>query len=744
MTLIKYFTSALFIVLLSTFVYSQSPTPTPPDDEGDIVKISTNLIQIDVTAVDKNGKQVTDLKPEDFEVYENGKKQTITNFSYIPILTETRKEISVKPTTNNQKNLPPVPIKLKPEQVRRTVAIVIDDLGLSFFSLRAAKATAKKFVNEQMQPNDLVGIITTRSGAGALQQFTSDKRLLLMAIDKIKLGSGKVYAFMPYTDATQKMRGVSDAPGVGGVAPNSGSPTESDNPSGPVASPEYRENVEDFRRSAFTSGTLGAMNYLINGMNELPGRKAIILFSEGFDILGINEPGQLVGTGNKAQIMREVKNGLDQISESANRAGVIINAIDARGLDEPLASGDAEDATPAAGTTAAGFIAGREQVSQNEAQRSRQLRSTQSGLKYLAEATGGRALVNSNDFSGGVERSVNDLNGYYLVAYQPDENTFDTKKSRFNKIDIKINRPDVKVTYRSGFFGVPDNVVKSEKKDVSASLFSPFGVKDIDLSLTSVFANDVGEGNVVRALLNIDAKNLKFADDPNGGKIINVELYAHTFDEKGKSVDSSGQRFEITLNKERYQKVLSEGLTYMMSVPVKNPGAYQLRLAVRDINSAKVGSASQFIEVPNLTKNQLALSGLLLQKYTSAEWETRNQNTDAAKMALNIQSSTANRKFSNGDVIQFRYVVYNAKSSSNSLKAQARLVRDGEVVFNGKVVPLNTKGAADQMRLESNGAVALGKDMIPGDYILQLVVFDDSGKEKNKITSQSIDFEIVQ
>ena len=105
--------------------------PRPPDD--DVVKISTNLIQIDVTVTDKNGKIVTDLKPEDFEIYENGKKQNITNFLFVIPLRKPKSIEAVKKTERCKEDksaIPIPPIQLKPEQVKRTVALIVDDLGL--------------------------------------------------------------------------------------------------------------------------------------------------------------------------------------------------------------------------------------------------------------------------------------------------------------------------------------------------------------------------------------------------------------------------------------------------------------------------------------------------------------------------------------------------------------------------------------------------------------------------------------
>src|SRR5438874_8312054 len=144
---------------------SPSPTPQPsvttqqqpPVSEEDVVRITTNLVQVDAVITDKNGKPVTDLKPEEIQIFEDGKRQKITHFSYI--LTEMSGAARPLTPALKDKNAPPIPsTRLKPEDIRRTVAIIVDDIGLSFESTYFVRRALKKFVDEQMQPDDLLAI----------------------------------------------------------------------------------------------------------------------------------------------------------------------------------------------------------------------------------------------------------------------------------------------------------------------------------------------------------------------------------------------------------------------------------------------------------------------------------------------------------------------------------------------------------------------------------------------------------
>src|SRR5229473_6668840 len=220
----RHFLAVILIAQLSAATSAQQPRapitePPPPTqpqtqpqkpEDIEVVRITTNLVQVDAVVTDKNGKVVTDLKPEEVQILEDGKPQKITHFSY-NVIQSALVTPPAKPA-NVDKNAPPAPpVALKPEQVRRTMAIVVDDLGLSFESTHFVRQALKKFVDEQMQAGDLVAIIRTSGGMGALQQFTSDKRQLYAAVERVKWnsnGRGGISAFAPLEPPTPGDQGA--------------------------------------------------------------------------------------------------------------------------------------------------------------------------------------------------------------------------------------------------------------------------------------------------------------------------------------------------------------------------------------------------------------------------------------------------------------------------------------------------------------------------------------------------------
>jgi VWFA-related protein len=210
----------------------------------------------------------------------------------------------------------------------------------------------KQFVDQQMQPGDLVAIIRTSGGIGALQQFTSDRRRLYAAIDHIKWypgGRSEAGAFAPIGPATPgKLGGEVDA---------------------------KNKELEEFRSDLFSVGTLGAISYVVRGLSDLPGRKSVLLISDGFKIMD-REP--LSRTSRNDRTLDR----LQQLIDETSRASVVIHTINASGL-QARSSLRAEDSLASTANPSGARTA--DQVEQALRDRSNDALDLQSGLDYLAD-----------------------------------------------------------------------------------------------------------------------------------------------------------------------------------------------------------------------------------------------------------------------------------------------------------------------------------------------------------------------
>lgn len=698
------------------------PQQSAPSSDDDVVKITTNLVQVDPVITDKNGKIVTDLRSDEVEILEDGKPQKITHFSFVALESGDQSATAVA-KKKTDKNEPPVPpVHLRPEDVRRTIAVVVDDLGLSFENVSFVRQAVKKFLDQQMEPGDLVAIIRTGGGIGALQQFTSDKRQLYAALERVKFNptSRATGAFASPTPDPLAMAGTAMSE-ANGVDRNRG------------------DDIDALREDLFAVGTLGAVNYVIRGLRDLPGRKSVVLISGGITLFRLDGRGQNY----------RVQNALDRLVDLANRASVVIYGLDARGL-ETLNFTAADPHIPA--QNLGGFLSGLRGANFD----------SQGGLRELAEATGGFAITNSNDLAGGIRRALDDQKGYYLIGYRPDDSTFEQVGGRrlFHRISVGVKRPGkFNVRMRKGFFGVPEEegipASKTPRDLLLSALTSPFGSAGVNLRLTSLFFNDSKLGSSLRSLLYIKASDLTFTEQPDGWHQSVIDLIAMTFGDNGIVVDRLSHTHTLRLKGEANESALKDGVTYSINVPIKKPGAYQLRTALRDVVSNRVGSASQFVEVPDVKKKRLTLSGLICRGVDPKAYQQRasadandSHSPDEKLEGADPLSSAALRQFRSGLVVEYGLAIYNAQldkaTGKPQLLLQVRLFRNGQSVFVGKELAFDSGSQPDLKQLTANGAVQLGSQMEPGEYVLQVIVTDLIRKDKYRSASQWIDFEVVK
>jgi VWFA-related protein len=570
----------------------------------------------------------------------------------------------------------------------------------------------RKFINEQLAPNDLVAIIHTSGEVGALQQFTTDRRMLTSAIDRLRwypCSRAGLHVFAQVSTMQLPAESISLCGGMG--------------------------NVKD---------TLQALKFIVEGMRELPGRKSLVLMSDSLPIETQDPATSIVTPGEVlADVRKDYTGQLKKVAEKAIRSSVVIYTVDTRGLvytgltaaDPLFTPGALASARPPPSTV-------RQVISNQNSTlnaRSSALNSGRDGAELIARQTGGFLVQNSNDF--GLKRIAEDQNGYYLLAYRPNEQTFN---KQFHHIKLTVKPKGLTVRTRNGFLGVGDTEKPpplTTTDQLAKALISPFGANDINVRLTTMFTS-VETGSLLRSLLYIDAKDLVFLDEPDGGHVAVFDLGMILFGENGRVVDQQKREVKVHLNKDRYQNALQSGLVYTLETPLKQAGAFQYRVALRDQASSRIGSAGQFIQIPNLANGQMVLSGLVVQKDVP---ETRvDAGSQSAREA--ISAGPAVRQFHQGDTLLFAFLTFNAQqhvAAHLPLASQTRIFRDGKMIFSSTPSTIDA-AQGDPRRIPSVGRLQLGSQFTPGEYVLQIVISDPSAKEKRPLASQWIDFEIVK
>jgi VWFA-related protein len=714
---------------------AQAPAPSrqQPPPAGPTFRIATELATIDAVVVDKDGRHVTDLTPADFEIVERGKRQMVRQAVYVrvvnpdgavqpqpaPLAPATAPgDVGAAPATTRSR---PIATSDPAAGAGRVIAIVVDDLGLSLASgsIPYTRQMLTRYVDEYLATRDSVAILRTSGGAGALQQFTTDRRLLHAAIDRVR------FSFL-------------SRPGLASfdAVPPAGSGSL---------------DIEKLRDELISVGTLGALEYVIRGIEPLPGRKSVVFVSEGFDL------------GFRERKTSHVYSAFQRVMDRANRAGVVVYTIDPRGLqtggltaaDGSVANPSARPFEPAIGATSVDPPPFSELMRREN--RMRTLTDTQESLLYLAEQTGGFAVVNSNDLTAGLMRAIDDTKGYYLIGFdtaiEPNE-PWDP-----GDIRIRVRRPGLGVRARRGLFGPADRHDRPRATEPTdplvAATLSPFASGAIDVRLTTLFAHDEKVGSYVRTLFFIDPAGLTFVDGPDGRHHADLSLLLLAIDEQGQAVGQVRLQVPLRLDDVAYGELRQRGLLYTARVAIKDPGGYQIRTAVKDDRSGATGTSAQFVEVPNVGRGRVALSSVVM---IDPEAAPRQAGVGADAGAIRLAADTlgngvlgepAIRIFKPGARIVYACEVYDGRGErEGGFSTQATVLRDGKAIYTSPPAPIRggdesagPSGARPIGAVPVGGAVQLGRGMPPGVYTLQVSIAPRSGG-RTRHASQWVDFEV--
>jgi VWFA-related protein len=720
-------TIGLTFVLLFSISFaqtSQNPPPSPQEIAPDeVVRISTSLIQTDVVVTDKNDQIIADLTLADFKLFENGKRQDLKFIEFVGGDAQPRVEGSIK--IEGQPVEPDVARNLSVHDLRRVFAFVVDDLTIPFADVISVRKLLLDFVNNQMHENDLVGIVRVVGGRGLLQQFTSDKQLLRRAITEIRPTLSPYSAF-------------NNPPALEGNNPQ---PQQAAVGDGGIAMPEIAGVPDvDATDEGITRGlrsliTLEMTGEVVNSMKTLPGRKSLVLISGGLPlyeasqnqitIAGIPTPVADVST-----YISNVSYLLNQLTDRASRAGVVINTLDIRGLKSSRGvslftdpGNEGRSALFGGGGSDPNF--GRTANMGQFDNKSLDTLSGHLGLQALANATGGVSVINTSNFSEGLDRILNRSN-YYLLAYTPSE-SFDNK---FHKLEVKVERPGVRVYTRAGYIAradAPASRAKTKEEALIKAAMSPLAKRDVDVTglLQYRFLPDNLADIDITMLIN--ATNLNFKQESDGNYHTTFDVVGFLVNSIGKSQGGFSQTVNASLSPDDYKRALTYGISYTGHAQLP-AGVYQLRAVVRENQSGSLGTMSQFLEVPNLAKKRLTASSLFLYAVDPT------QGIKASPQPL-----IGLRQLSRNQDLRYAAIIYNPKANGK-LQSHILISRGGKVLFKEPDQPVT--GTIQNGQLAKIGQFGLGK-VQPGRLVLTLVITDATGDKQERTVVRNIDFTLV-
>jgi VWFA-related protein len=689
-----------FVLLTATFLWG----PGPPEQDFRI-RIAVEEVRLDAVVLDKRGNQITNLKSKDFQIFQNGIPQQITSCIYI---NQTQPRPQKPPGAPKGGTLVPhstAPI-LSRENVQRVIVFVLDDIPMSFTDFHWTRMGLNKFIESQMQSGDLVAIVRTSRGMSANQMFSSDKRHLLAMVANFRYGDSTHWDLERLIITGERMTPMSSG---------------QEGPGERIE--EFFQADADTRIRNLIEAQLWTIRYCTQALQDMPGRKSLLFLSPKLYL-----PTKLI---KDLRTFEPDYNSLymgafTRVADDALRAGVVIHMMDIQGL------GASPDPT---------------------VQDARAMERSGSRIP-LSQKTGGLFLEDSNFFvtGSGIGRVNEELKGYYLLSYVPPPETF--RPDIYNRVTIKAEPKGSQVHTREGFFGMPQTMPPSalRKPSLLNVVFSPFGHKELEVNLASGYFDDPKKGYLLRSWINLDAQKLNVTETEDGNHTVTIEALCVTSDINDFIQDVINPRYVFGIKKEDLPWVRAHGIRFSLFLPVKKPGAYYVRAAVQDQGSGAVGSAYQFIEIPDLKKNRLCLSNLfILHRDEDGSWIRSGMTEETGSrfspvLSRDENKSPALRKYRPGESFEYVTVIYNAKVKEKlppDLESQVVLYRNGHEVYRTEPEAVNLSKATDFKRIPIRNRMIFGNNMPPGEYILQLRVNDRQAKKKDSGASQSLSFEIV-
>jgi VWFA-related protein len=722
----KLFTSGLTLALLFSITLAQTPQqPQPPPQEiapDDVVRISTELVQTDVVVTDKNDQIIPDLTLNDFKVSENGKRQELRFVQFVSADGAPRLEGSLSVAGHPVD--PDVARNLSAKDLRRVFAFVVDDLTIPFEDVGTVRLMLTNFIDHQMREGDLVAIVRVVGGGGLLQQFTSDKRILRRAIDRITPELHNFSAFDNLTPAGEINRQVMQAA------------ADMDVTTFPAESISSANSNLDNSEEGITKGfraltTLQVAGDVTTSMKTLPGRKSLVLISGGLPMFETS-PNQVTVGGAPVPIMESkayvgnVSYLLRLLVDNAGRAGVVINTMDIRGLK---ASRGVSRFTDPGNEASSHISLGANTNGQGRLPNmgtfdnlSLDTMTGHQGLQALADSTGGVSVVNVGNFAEALDKILA-RSSYYILAYTPSE-PFDNK---YHRLKIEVTRPGAKAYAREGYFATPDTAkgpLSREDAIVKAAM-SPLAKREIDIAsrLQYRFLPDSNEAEADINLL-INANNLTFKE-ADGRHTSTFDVVGFLMNSRGKPDGGFSQTVTANLSPADYKRALTLGLSYTAHAQLI-PGTYQLRAVVRETDTGHVGSMSQYLEVPDLSKKNLTASSIFLYAIDPSN------NTP--------QPLTALRQLPRQQDLRYAAVIYFPKltDGKTQLTSQVIVSQGDQVIFREAEQAIT--GTLQNGQLLKIGQLGLSKAR-PGRYVLTLLIKESGKKEKAII--RSVDFNLV-
>ncbi len=720
------------------------------------IQVETGLVEVRTVVTDRDGRIVEGLTKEDFELLENDEPRDIAHFTVSKIEDDRPRKATgddggVEADEETRLRLARDRIGRPPV---RTILLYADALHLSFAGVDRVKRALYQFIDTQLTDQDLVAF-TSSETLGVAQQFTQNRNILRHAVEQIRYRpTDRDDLFTPKL-AAEFLDGQLDAVRLGidimrrkenMICPCSTLHTMAHHKANQVLDEETytREN------------TLSIIEHFAAQMKDLPGKRIIAVFSEGFTLY--NQSG-----------VRQ----MDQLQQAISRAvrtGVALYTIDVRGLRTPpeidaaqssmerdpgyellvecirACPEDDDDAladcleacirtypvsfeclqdigdfkNPKCEYPEPGMLAMHLNLSEIE---------QSDGLHSLAEDTGGRLYEGMNDLNIALGQALDDNRFYYVLSYYLKE---EKNKERFLKIRARVrNHPEYTVRTPRGFWSMKVPGPQSGDDDSTPqqlliqAMGFPLPATDIGVSARADFVQTEDDDKQVSLTVFFEGDSLQYQEGGRGGTV-GLEIVSLIYDSSGDQVDGISAHVEGDLIRPDIEKARASGYRYVRRIPLE-PGVYQTRIGVREEGTNRIGTATTWVEVPEIQPDTLEMSSLILSSPLDADLvDPESIDMSGLEKVKMIQGIPM---YSRDDIFYYAYRVHPDQLAPEGadLLLMSVLLQGGEPVRTEQWQPLlAAPGGADSKGwIDSDGELDIG-GLAAGVYELRVLV-----KEKN-------------
>ncbi len=659
---------------------------------------NSNLVIVDVTIKDKSGKPIEGLKPEDFTVLEDNKAQKISVFEYQRITMESEPPPTL--TLDDQLKLPEDPkttiTSSTPGRIqfhdKRLLVFFFDFSSMGIPEQLRAQDASFDYLKKHITKDDMVAVLFF-SGTGnplVLSDFTSDRDVLDTVIKGLPIGE----------DAD--LAGLADT----------GDPNGQDTGAAFVAD-ETEFNIFN------TDQKLAAIEKAAKMLSSFAEKKALVYFSSGVSKTGVENQAQLEASIN-----------------AAVKANLAIYPIDARGLMADPPGGDASKAA----SRGTGIFNGSAYNSQRAS-----INDSQETLYTLAEETGGKAFLDSNDITAGITQAQEGMGSYYLLGYYSSNNA---KDGKYRRITVKLNNKiaGAKLEHRPGYYA--DKVwakLNSQDKDQQLKEALAAGDPDTDLPLAlQIDYFRVGPtAYFVPVSIKIPGSVVALAAK-GGASVTQFDFLGQIQDERHATVGNVRDFIRIQLDQDKALTAGRKRFQYDAGFTLE-PGKYQMKFVVRENITGKMGTFQTKFTVPDLSADT---SGL---KTSTIIWSSQREKVTAAvgsAARATRKELTANplivgdekvipnitKVFRRSQNLYVNFDVYDARP--DPADGRARRVKVSMSLFNKKGAKAFEIGPLSATQLVDTRPEAVPvqfqvplKDLAPGRYECQINVVDEVGRK---------------